>query len=1046
MYDWILSSSVLIAAVILLRLLFKKHISAGLRYALWGLVLLRLLIPGSLFHSGLSVENLTITVSQQPQIQAITQELNTPQQSYESVYDAVYQEMVIQQLPEAETVPPTLPAAQQAQIEQEVAEKLSKTTPLYSLKQILATLWCIGMAVTAAVLLTVNGSYAGLLRRSCQPMAADTPVPVYSSRIAETPCLFGLFRPAIYVTPEIGENKAILGHILAHETTHYRHKDHIWAFLRCVCLVLHWYNPLVWVALSLSRRDCELACDEATLRRIGPEQRIDYGKTLLEMTCVKRAASASLITATTMLSDKKTVTERVRRVAKQPKVLLTAVIGVVLVAAVVIACVFTGAREKQQASTEYPLKDAEFGASTVADAYSFRYYPAESYRHLGAEAEAKIAQLDPGYLYVLDTQSGEIQKQLDIPIRSYTECAHYFFCLLEDQSILAAERDGDLRHTLYQATEQIAPHSLKYIGYDDADDYTVNYDPNYTEDVLLYFIDGAKIMVMDLRTGVAETLFTYEGAVDAYRLQGKLSDFMLIRTETEDIACNLVTGETAVIPAEDDAALDQFMNNGTWPGSTQGLPEDMYPSGNYTIGKADAPAPGEYIFQPYVTATAELQIRCADGNEQRFHVTDHFYWQLEAGDTVTLTGGYFTESARNTAFENDQGGYDTGMYRIGVDIPEGQYLLSPTREGQPVKWRLFDAIHGFQGSGISESPKAEVLDLTGKAAVWVVEGTLMPYSVLPPTTYQPIRFTNYGWIHEPQPTSEAAVRQALANAVQENYILAVNILSVAYDPELTQINIDSLKGSDLAKSAGLTDEILENHFQIVQATWRYVCDPFIPNPHYTTATYKSHFSLLQDSDTGLWRIWEFLTPYNTEDPGRTPGTFTQEDITAFTYLLTQEGNTSGTGAVNYYNRLLASTFATPAEAELLRMFYDQNIDEAAPLTEGERSFLAQQPQIDLNLSVVRISASRVEAVLRQHLGLTLADTGGMDPAQFVYFPDTDCWYHSKGDAGIVQLAVTGGQWLEENLVEVYYNNLRQNMVLTLRWTATGYTVISNLPR
>ena len=58
----------------------------------------------------------------------------------------------------------------------------------------------------------------------------------------DTPCLFGLFRPAIYVTPEASGDPALLAHTLAHEETHYRHGDHIWSALRCLCLVVHWYR------------------------------------------------------------------------------------------------------------------------------------------------------------------------------------------------------------------------------------------------------------------------------------------------------------------------------------------------------------------------------------------------------------------------------------------------------------------------------------------------------------------------------------------------------------------------------------------------------------------------------------------------------------------------------------------------------------------------------------------------------------------------------------------------------------------------------------
>ena len=81
-----------------------------------------------------------------------------------------------------------------------------------------------------------------------------------------SPCLVGILSlPAIYLTPEAIQDEDTLRHVLAHELTHFAHKDHIWSALRCVCLVLHWYNPLVWLACVLSRRDGELACDEGAV-------------------------------------------------------------------------------------------------------------------------------------------------------------------------------------------------------------------------------------------------------------------------------------------------------------------------------------------------------------------------------------------------------------------------------------------------------------------------------------------------------------------------------------------------------------------------------------------------------------------------------------------------------------------------------------------------------------------------------------------------------------------------------------------------------------
>ena len=148
-----------------------------------------------------------------------------------------------------------------------------------------------------------------------------------------SPCLFGLFRPAVYVTEEVARDPAMLRHVLAHERTHYRHRDHLWSVLRGAALAVHWWNPLVWLAVSLSRRDGELACDEGALRALGEGERTAYGETLLSLVTARAAPRDLLSFATTMSGGKRSLRERITRIACQPKQLVSAIVAAVLLLA-----------------------------------------------------------------------------------------------------------------------------------------------------------------------------------------------------------------------------------------------------------------------------------------------------------------------------------------------------------------------------------------------------------------------------------------------------------------------------------------------------------------------------------------------------------------------------------------------------------------------------------------------------------------------------------------------------------------------------------------
>ena len=121
--------------------------------------------------------------------------------------------------------------------------------------------------------------------------------------------------------------------MLAHEQTHARHLDPLWSLLRGVCLTIYWFDPLVWLAAVLSREDCELACDEGTLRALGADERTAYGKALLTLVPVCDKPQNPLLGATTMTSGKRGLKERITRIAENRQAKAAAVFAVVALAA-----------------------------------------------------------------------------------------------------------------------------------------------------------------------------------------------------------------------------------------------------------------------------------------------------------------------------------------------------------------------------------------------------------------------------------------------------------------------------------------------------------------------------------------------------------------------------------------------------------------------------------------------------------------------------------------------------------------------------------------
>ena len=158
-----------------------------------------------------------------------------------------------------------------------------------------------------------------------------------------SPCLFGVLRPAIYLNNAAAASPELLRFVLAHEQTHARHLDPLWSLLRGLCLTVYWFDPLVWLAAVLSREDGELACDEGTLRALGADERTAYGKALLSLVPVCTKPQNPLLGATTMTGGKKSLKERVTRIAENRQAKTAAVFAAVALAALVCAVSFTGA-------------------------------------------------------------------------------------------------------------------------------------------------------------------------------------------------------------------------------------------------------------------------------------------------------------------------------------------------------------------------------------------------------------------------------------------------------------------------------------------------------------------------------------------------------------------------------------------------------------------------------------------------------------------------------------------------------------------------------
>ena len=361
MKEILLTSSVLILALLLLRRLFRDKISRRVQYALWGLVLLRLLVPVNL--PAISGNVLTAAAPVVEDMESLYVGIQS-----ETLGRIDHTPVINYNQPPRITMGPATEDNVQVSLDRFNTIHQTEYTQQINLADFLLPIWYGGMALMACWLILSNLLFWRKLRRARTLYPAEgCKYPVYLIENGlPSPCLFGLFRPAVYLTPAALSSPDSLRHVLAHEETHARHLDPLWALLRGVCLTVYWFDPLVWWAAIVSRTDCELACDEGALRRLGEEERIPYGRTLLSLIPVRRTPVNPLLSATTMTAGKKQLKDRISRIAQNRKTVKAALAAVALLAAVVCAVTFTGAKGAKE-MTEAEVNEFKIGRASCRE-------------------------------------------------------------------------------------------------------------------------------------------------------------------------------------------------------------------------------------------------------------------------------------------------------------------------------------------------------------------------------------------------------------------------------------------------------------------------------------------------------------------------------------------------------------------------------------------------------------------------------------------------------------------------------------------------------
>lgn len=415
MLSQIISSSLLIAVVVIVRGIFGKHMKQRTLYALWLFVAAKLLLP-------ISIENPIL----------ITNYLIKQERSIERIASYNNEKTL-----ENRNIPKSDKDGDKSSTEEKEKSKegivqdkepgeknqgLENSEKNHFFDQVFVSIWIIGIVLTGSILFMSNlHFYFQVKKERIWEKTYKDKRKVFRSSYVNGPCLFGIVFPAIYIPFHWKLTEEQEKYILLHEWMHYRHKDVIWSLVRCICFMVYWFHPFVWVACYLSKKDCETACDEGVLAQIDKTEKSTYGRILVDLCALVSKHQKTYLLMQEFGGGNKEMKRRLQFIVKKTGsgAWLTMLAGVIMISAA--GCTFGTQMNTSQKSiestsetlldkhtnteSEIAVKEPDFNLSDTAGADgAMLYYADENTIIFG------------GYfgMFVYDTQNMEMYRSLDL--------------------------------------------------------------------------------------------------------------------------------------------------------------------------------------------------------------------------------------------------------------------------------------------------------------------------------------------------------------------------------------------------------------------------------------------------------------------------------------------------------------------------------------------------------------------------------------------------------------------------------------------------------
>jgi beta-lactamase regulating signal transducer with metallopeptidase domain len=266
--------AVLILLVLAVQWSFGRRLSPRWRYLLWILVMIRLALPWTI-----------------PSSVSLFNQFNFPKSPASDV---------VRIAPNGPRLAPVQSTAVQTKPAGETVAFRTTTIPQLSLSLWLLRVWAIGASVLTIYLLAthrrlskrvatfrplINAPVMTLLEECKQLMGVRVPITLVETTEVGSPALFGFIRPRLLLPVGLTQSFSLdeLRYVFLHELSHIKRRDILVGWLMTGLQILHWFNPLVWLAFYRMRVDRELACDALALSYARADENQPYGRTIIKL-------------------------------------------------------------------------------------------------------------------------------------------------------------------------------------------------------------------------------------------------------------------------------------------------------------------------------------------------------------------------------------------------------------------------------------------------------------------------------------------------------------------------------------------------------------------------------------------------------------------------------------------------------------------------------------------------------------------------------------------------------------------------------------------